>query len=59
MLYSGRVIDKFYPGTGKSEYIHGISKISTGDNKGGCKFINLSLSLGFEDAKEIQTKYCK
>ena len=59
MLYSGRVIDKFNPGTGKSEYIHGISKISTGDNKGGCKYINLSLSLGFEDAKEIQTKYCK
>ena len=58
MLYSGRVIDQFNPGTGKSEYIHGISKISLGDNSGGCKFINLAVSLGFEDATKIKSKYC-
>lgn len=58
MLYSGRVIDQFNPGTGKSEYIHGISKISSGDNSGGCKFINLAVSLGFEDATKIKFKYC-
>ena len=52
MLYSGKVIDKFNPGTGKSEYIHGISKISIGDNDGGCKFINKSISFGYDNAKK-------
>ena len=58
MLYSGKVIDKFNPGTGKSEYIHGISKISIGDNDGGCKFINKSISFGYDNAKKIKLEYC-
>ena len=40
MLYSSKVINGLNPGTGKSEYIHGISKIATGDLKGGCEFIS-------------------
>ena len=58
LLYSGKVIENFNPGTGKSEYIHGISKISIGD-KTGCEFIFKSVSFGFEGAKKIYDQNCK
>ena len=32
--------NQFNPGNGKSEYLHGISKIALGDNNEGCEFIS-------------------
>ena len=59
MLYSSKVIFGLNPGTGKSEYIHGISKIATGDLKGGCEFISKSISLKYKEAISIQQQFCK
>ena len=59
MLYSSKVINGLNPGTGKSEYIHGISKISTGDLKGGCEFISYAVDLKYKKALAIQKQYCK
>ena len=58
MLYSSKVIYGLNPGKGKSEYIHGISKIATGDVVGGCKFISEAINLNFKEALSIQKKYC-
>ena len=58
MLYSSKVINGLNPGTGKSEYIHGISKIATGDLKGGCEFISYAVDLNYEEAFSIQKQYC-
>ena len=59
MLYSSKVIYGLNPGTGKSEYIHGISKISTGDLNGGCEFISYAVDLKYKEAFSIQKQYCK
>lgn len=59
MLYSSKVIYGLNPGTGKSEYIHGISKISTGDLNGGCEFISLAIDLDYKEAFSVQEQYCK
>ena len=59
MLYSSKVIYGLNPGTGKSEYIHGISKISTGDLNGGCEFISLAIGLKYKEAFSIQEQFCK
>lgn len=59
MLYSSKVIYGLNPGTGKSEYIHGISKISTGDVNGGCEFISLAIDLNYKEAFSIQEQFCK
>ena len=59
MLYSSKVINGLNPGTGKSEYIHGISKISTGDLNGGCEFISYAVDLKYKEAFSIQKQYCK
>ena len=59
MLYSSKVISKFNPRTGKSEYLHGISKISTGDLQGGCEFISKAIELNFLEAQKIKNQFCK
>ena len=59
MLYSSKVINGLNPGTGKSEYIHGLSKISTGDLEGGCKFVSLAVDSNYKEAISIQKQYCK
>tara|TARA_B100000941_G_C28061695_1_gene329552 strand:- start:92 stop:547 length:456 start_codon:yes stop_codon:yes gene_type:complete len=59
MLYSSKVIYGLNPGTGKSEYIHGISKIATGDLRGGCEFISKSVSSKYSEALSIQKQFCK
>tara|TARA_B100000575_G_scaffold44259_1_gene31558 strand:+ start:10959 stop:13292 length:2334 start_codon:yes stop_codon:yes gene_type:complete len=59
MLYSSKVIYGLNPGTGKSEYIHAISKISTGDVNGGCKFISLAIDLNYKEAFAIKEQFCK
>ena len=58
MLYSSKVIYGLNPGTGKSEYIHGISKIATGDLEGGCKFVSFAVDLKYKEAISIQKQYC-
>ena len=58
MIYSRKVIESLNPGTGKSEYIHGIAKLSVGDNS-GCEFLSRALSFGFEEAKKIYDQNCK
>ena len=58
MLYSSKVIGRFNPGTGKSEYIHGISKIATGDLKGGCEFISKAIDLNFIEAEATYKQFC-
>ena len=58
ILYSRKVIENLNPGTGRSEYIHAISKISVGDNS-GCEFLKKSISFGFEGAKNIFDQNCK
>ena len=58
MIYSRKVIESLNPGTGKSEYIHGIAKLSVGDNS-GCEFLSRALSFGFEEAKKIFDQNCK
>ena len=58
MLYSSKVIEQFNPGTGKAEYLHGISKISTGDTNGGCEYIAKAMGFGYNQAENIQKLYC-
>ena len=58
MLYSSKVIGRFNPGTGKSEYIHGISKIATGDLKGGCDFVSKAIKMNFKDAIPTFNQFC-
>ena len=59
MLYSSKVVYGLNPGTGKSEYIHGISKIATGDLNGGCEFISKSIAFNYNEALSIQGQFCK
>ena len=59
MLYSSKVIDQFNPGTGKSEYINGISKITLGDFNGGCEIIKKAIEFNYKQAEIIQNEYCK
>ena len=59
MLYSSKVIYGLNPGTGKSEYIHGISKIATGDLRGGCEFISISVSSEYSEALSIQKQFVR
>ena len=59
LLYSSKVIDRFQPGTGKAEYLHGISKIAIGDRTGGCEFLTKSLSYGYSQAEETYQSYCQ
>ena len=59
MLYSSKVIFSFNPGTGKSEYIHGIAKIATGDLKGGCEFISKAIELDYKEAKNTSKQFCE
>ncbi len=58
MLYSSKVITRFNPGTGKSEYIQGISKIAIGDLKGGCEFISKAIELNFKEAQGTYKQFC-
>lgn len=59
MLYSLKTIEKFSPKTGKSEYLHGISKIGTGDLSGGCEYLTKAISYGYMQATELKKVYCK
>ena len=59
LLYSSKVIENFQPGTGKAEYLHGISKIAIGDRTGGCEFLTKSLSYGYSQAEETYQSYCQ
>ena len=58
MLYSSKVITRFNPGTGKSEYIHGISKIALGDLKGGCEFVSKAIKLKYKEAEGTYKQFC-
>ncbi len=58
MLYSSKVITRFNPGTGKSEYIHGISKIALGDLKGGCEFVSKAIRLKYKEAEGTYKQFC-
>ena len=58
LLYSSKVINQFNPGNGKSEYLHGISKIALGDNNEGCEYLTKAFELGFKQAEVIQKKLC-
>ena len=58
MLYSSKVINILNPGTGKSEYLHGISKIAMGDLKGGCNFISKAIELNYKEALVTQKQFC-
>ena len=58
MLYSSKVINSLNPGTGKSEYLHGISKIAMGDLQGGCNFISKAIELNYQDAFVTQKQFC-
>ena len=58
ILYSGKVIENLNPGTGKSEYIHGVAKLSVGDNQ-GCDYISKSMSFGFDGAKKTYDENCR
>ena len=58
MLYSSKVISNFNPRTGKL-YLHGISKISTGDLQGGCEFITKAIELNSLEAQKIKNQFCK
>ena len=59
LLYSSKVINEFNPGNGKSEYIHGISKIALGDRNEACKYLAKALKFGYNEAQEIQKNLCK
>ena len=59
MLYSSKVIYGLNPGSGKSEYIHGISKIATGDLNGGCEFLLKAIDLNYKEAESTFKKFCK
>ena len=49
MIYSRKVIESLNPGTGKSEYIHGIAIISR-----SIQDVNFSqVFLGFEELKNL------
>ena len=58
MLYSSKVINILNPGTGKSEYLHGISKIAMGDLQGGCNFISKAIELNYKEALVTQKQFC-
>ncbi len=59
MLYSSKVIYGLNPGSGKSEYIQGISKIATGDLNGGCEFLLKAIDLNYNEAEITFKKFCK
>ena len=59
MVYSSKVIYQFNPGTGKSEYIHGISKIALGDINGACEFLSKAIRLNFKEAEITYKQFCQ
>jgi tetratricopeptide (TPR) repeat protein len=53
-----QVIDRFKPGTGKSEYIKALALINLGQKSEACTWLKASVALGYPDAQKALDQWC-
>ncbi len=58
MIYSDRVINKFNPKTGKSEYINALVHFNIGGPKRACELLQQSINLGYTQAQSTYNQKC-
>ena len=54
-----KVINELNPLNGKCEYIKALIFIRLGDQIGACPLLEKSVKLGFPQANQLFTQYCK
>ena len=52
------MIDRFKPGTGKSEYIKALALINLGQKSEACTWLKASVALGYPDAQKALDQWC-
>ena len=59
LLMSDKVISRFQPQTGKSEYLKALVLINLGDKTRSCELLNAALDFGYKQAEPLHKQHCK
>ena len=59
LLMSDKVISRFQPETGKSEYLKALVLINLGDKTRSCELLNTALDFGYIQAEPLHKQQCK
>ena len=59
LLMSDKVISRFQPQTGKSEYLKALVLINLGDKTRSCELLNAALDFGYKQAEPLLEQHCK
>lgn len=59
LLMSDKVISRFQPQTGKSEYLKALVLINLGDKTKSCELLNAALEFGYKQAEPLLKQHCK
>ena len=59
LLMSEKVISRFQPQTGKSEYLKALVLINLGDKTRSCELLNTALDFGYKQAEPLLEQQCK
>jgi len=59
LLMSDKVISRFQPQTGKSEYLKALVLINLGDKTRSCELLNTALDFGYKQSEPLLKQHCK
>jgi O-antigen ligase len=59
LLMSDKVISRFQPQTGKSEYLKALVLLNYGDKTRSCELLNAAQDFGYKQAEPLLEQHCK